>query len=119
MKALFPQTLNRLAYFVRLLIFLGAIYGIAYSLGLFVRVPRTIPIWIPFLVIGALFILRFVCLDIPRCRSMQWSPWLVLLFLVPVVNVVMQLLLLIVPPKTLPKTAPEPPATDRSVSTTP
>jgi hypothetical protein len=50
---------------------------------------------------------------------MQWSPWLVLLFLVPVVNVVMQLLLLIVPPKTLPKTAPEPPATDRSVSTTP
>ena len=108
MKALFPQTLNRLAYFVRLLIFLGAIYGIAYGLGLFVRVPRTTPIWIPFLIFGALFILRFVCLDIPRLRSMQWSPRLVLLFLVPVVNVIMQLLLLIIPPKTLPNTALEP-----------
>ena len=108
MKTLFPHTVNRLEHLVRLLIFSGAIYGIIYIVGLFVRVPRTMPIWIPLINIGVLLIFRFFCFDIPRCRSMQWSPWLVLLLIVPIVNLVMQLLLLIIPAKVPPNTALEP-----------
>jgi len=108
MNTPFPHIQNRLQYLVRLLIFSGVLSGIAYALGLFVRVPRTTPIWIPFLIIGVLFVLRFVYLDIPRFRSMRWSPWLVVLFFIPVANLVIQILLLVVPPKVQPNTALEP-----------
>ena len=102
MKTLFPQTVNRLEYLVRLLIFLGA----AIFLGLSARpFQHQIPVWFTVISVAILFIIRFMCLDIPRCRSMQWSPWLVLLLLIPIVNLVMQLLLLIIPAKVQPHTA--------------
>jgi uncharacterized membrane protein YhaH (DUF805 family) len=43
--------------------------------------------------------LRFPCADIPRFRSIGWSPWLVLLFIVPIVNFVIQLVLFFMPAK--------------------
>ncbi len=98
MKTLFPEKLERLQYFIRLLIyFVSTLVSVAFlvPLGNFIGVP----IWLPIILIILVFLLRFPCLDIPRFRSMGWSPWLVLLFLVPLVNCVMQLLLLFTPPK--------------------
>ena len=108
MKALFPHALNRFGYFVRILVFFGVLYIIVHLLNRFFGMPHSTPIWIPIVVLGALFILRFFCCDIPRCRSVLWSPWLVLLFLVPIANVFMQLLLLVIPAKMPPNTALEP-----------
>jgi hypothetical protein len=108
MKTLFPHTLNRFEYLVRLLIFSVALYGIAYIFGLFGRVPRTTPVWIPVVVMSAGFICRFVCFDIPRCRSLKWSPWVVLWLVPPIADAIMQLLLLIIPSKLPPNTSLEP-----------
>jgi uncharacterized membrane protein YhaH (DUF805 family) len=66
-----------------------------------------IPAWLPLIVIILLSLLRFPCLDIPRFRSMGWSPWLVFVFFIPLVNFIVQLLLLVVPPKQT--DAPPPP----------
>jgi uncharacterized membrane protein YhaH (DUF805 family) len=98
MKTLFPQKLKRLEYFVRWLVFLVIVAVVA---ALLLPLPKYVgvPHWLPFIVVVPLFLLRFPCLDIPRFRSIGWSPWLVLLFLVPVVNFVMQLLLFFMPPK--------------------
>jgi hypothetical protein len=98
MKALFPEKLERLQYFIRWLIYLVSVAVIAAFL---LPLPKFIgvPTWLPLIVIIPLILLRFPCLDIPRFRSMGWSPWLVLLFLVPLVNFIMQLLLFFVPPK--------------------
>jgi uncharacterized membrane protein YhaH (DUF805 family) len=105
MKRLFPEKLERLQYFIRLLIyFVLTLVSVAFlaPLGNFIGVP----VWLPIIVIILVFFLRFPCLDIPRFRSIGWSPWLVLLFLVPLVNCIMQLLLLFVPTK---QTDPMPP----------
>jgi uncharacterized membrane protein YhaH (DUF805 family) len=98
MRALFPNKLARLQYFIRLLIyFVSILVAAAFFLPLakFVDVPP----WLPLVVIFPIALLRFPCLDIPRFRSMSWSPWLVLLFFIPFVNFIVQLLLLFVPPK--------------------
>lgn len=92
MKMLFPQIVNRLEYFVRLVIFLG----FASVLCLLAR-PLQIPIWLDILAVCILFAIRFACMDIPRLRGMRWSPWLALLLVVPIVNIVIQLILLFVP----------------------
>ncbi|MGH7992376.1 MAG: cytochrome c oxidase assembly factor Coa1 family protein [Limisphaerales bacterium] len=98
MKALFPHTLERLQYFIRLLIYFVSVSVIAAVLLPLANVIG-IPAWLPLIVIIPLILLRFPCLDIPRFRSMGWSPWLVLLFFVPLINFIIQLLLLFVPPK--------------------
>ena len=107
MKALFPYSLNRLEYLVRFAILVVVVIAIDKIVGLFIA-PSRIPVWEVMLNIAVGFAIRFVCMDIPRCRSMQWSPWLVLLLVVPLVNVVMQILLLTIPVKTPPNTALEP-----------
>jgi uncharacterized membrane protein YhaH (DUF805 family) len=98
MKTLFPEKLERLQYFIRLLMyFVSVLVAAAFFLPLakFIDVPS----WLPLVVIFPLALLRIPCLDIPRFRSMGWSPWLALLFFIPLVNFIVQLLLLFVPPK--------------------
>jgi hypothetical protein len=58
-----------------------------------------ISIWLPIIITVLLIPLRFPCADIPRFRSIGWSPWLALLLLIPFVNFVVQLLLLFTPSK--------------------
>jgi uncharacterized membrane protein YhaH (DUF805 family) len=98
MKTLFPEKLARLQYFVRWLIYLVTVMVVA---ALLLPLPKYtgLPVWLPIIVVILLIALRFPCLDIPRMRSIGWSPWLLLLFIIPVVNFVMQLLLFFVPPK--------------------
>ena len=96
-KPLFPQTLNRLEYFVRLLLFLAGAVILCLSARPF---EAAIPVWLDVLSVCILFAIRFMCLDIPRCRSICWSPWLVSLLVIPIVNLVIQLLLLFVPAQT-------------------
>jgi uncharacterized membrane protein YhaH (DUF805 family) len=98
MKTLFPEKLERLQYFIRLLIYFVSVAVIAALLLPLANVIG-VPAWLPFIVIVPLFLLKIPCLDIPRFRNMGWSPWLVLLFFIPIVNFIMQLLLLFVPPK--------------------
>jgi len=54
---------------------------------------------VPIIVILACAALKVGLLDIPRVRNIGWSPWVLLLFLVPVANTIMQILLFAVPPK--------------------
>ncbi len=95
-RTVFPEKIQRLDYLLRWLLFLIVVPVIAaflLPLPLYVPIPR----WLPFVVIILLVFLRFPCADIPRFRSIGWSPWLALLFLVPLVNLVVQLLLFFVP----------------------
>jgi uncharacterized membrane protein YhaH (DUF805 family) len=97
-KKLFPEKLKRLQYFIRFLVYFVSVLVVAallLPLAKFIDVPP----WLPLVAIFPLALLRFPCLDIPRFRSMGWSPWHALLFFVPFVNFIMQLLLLFVPPK--------------------
>jgi uncharacterized membrane protein YhaH (DUF805 family) len=98
MKILFPHTLNRLEYFVRLLIFVVPVICASKIIGMYIK-PSQIPIWVVLINISILAAIRFICLDIPRCRSMKWSPWLVLLLLVPIVKYVIQLFMIFTPSK--------------------
>lgn len=95
-RILFPDKVQRLDYAARLIIwFIGVPVISAFLLPIpnFVAIPK----WLPFVVIIALVPLRFPCADIPRFRSIGWSPWLVLLFPVPLLGLVVQLLLLFMP----------------------
>ena len=96
MSALFPETLTRLQYLIRFLIWI-VIYMVVAAL-LFPMVKAFgIPAWLPFVIFVPMLLMRFPCLDIPRCRDMGWSPWLLLLLLVPIVNFFMVLSLFIWP----------------------
>jgi uncharacterized membrane protein YhaH (DUF805 family) len=56
--------------------------------------------WMVLAVIGfIMIILKIVALDIPRFRSIGWSPWLMLLVLIPGVGAILQILLFVMPPK--------------------
>lgn len=46
------------------------------------------------LILGSL---KIFLMDIPRLRSIGWSPWVVLIMLVPFLNGIMQILLLVLP----------------------
>ena len=54
---------------------------------------------VPIMAILACAALKVGLLDIPRVRNIGWSPWVLLVFLVPVANAIMQILLFAVPPK--------------------
>jgi uncharacterized membrane protein YhaH (DUF805 family) len=97
MCTLFPQKINRFQYFIRLLMYFAALVIAVFlpPLAKFIGVS----VWLSLVVIIPIAFSRLPCLDIPRLRSMGWSPWLALLFFVPFVNFIMQLLLLFVPPK--------------------
>jgi hypothetical protein len=93
-KTLFPQTLNRMDYFLRLLLFLGGVL----LLRQLAR-PFHVPLWLTVLILCILFAIRFMCLDIPRLRSIRWHLWLLLLLVIPPVNLIFQLVLLLIPGK--------------------
>ena len=97
MNALFPKKIERLPYLVRWLIYVAA---------LSISSAILFPLWehggifrwfIVIFVVIPVGIFRFPFLDIPRLRSMGWSPWLALWCFVPLVNCVMQILLFTVP----------------------
>jgi hypothetical protein len=92
-STLFPQTLNRCDYFVRLLIFI-AILVLLWLAGAHIPVPK----WIGVIITGGLCLTRIFCLDIPRLRSMRWSVWISPLMLTPAVFI-LQFFLLFVPPR--------------------
>ena len=46
------------------------------------------------LILGSL---KIFLMDIPRLRSIGWSPWVVIIMLVPFLNGIMQILLLVLP----------------------
>jgi uncharacterized membrane protein YhaH (DUF805 family) len=58
-----------------------------------------VPQWLIFSILFSLVLLRVPCADIPRFRSIGWSPWLALLLIIPVVGFVVQLLLFFLPGK--------------------
>jgi uncharacterized membrane protein YhaH (DUF805 family) len=96
MNTLFPEKTDRLQYLVRWLIYVA---------GLAVTSAFLFPLWkhggnlrwLILIVVIPVGIFRFPFLDIPRLRSMGWSPWLALLCFVPLVNGIMQILLFFVP----------------------
>ena len=95
---LFPHKLNRVDYLLRLVIWFVSVPIVAAFL---LPLPRYtgIPMWLPFLIVLAIIPLKFPCADIPRFRSIGWSPWLVLLLFIPFVNLGVQLVLLFTPAK--------------------
>ena len=112
MNFLFPITLNRKQYALRLLTFiilvlalilLSALIELAVGLLLSTHhkrlgTPALLPLLL--LMVAPLFLAfcRFPCLDMPRLRSIGWSPWLVLLFLIPIANLILQICLFSIAP---------------------
>ena len=96
MNTFFPETLTRLQYLTRVLIWCVT-FGVVCAL-LFPLVKGTpyhaLFTWV-FTV--PMFIMRFPCLDIPRCRDIGWSPWRLLLLLVPIANLFIVLSLFLWP----------------------
>jgi uncharacterized membrane protein YhaH (DUF805 family) len=95
MTMLFPQELARLQYLIRFFVFVAVLLVIFLPFkdnnGHF-----NIIIW----GVGTtVYLLRLPCLDVPRLRNAGWSPYLILLELVPVVNFVFQCALFFIPPK--------------------
>jgi len=92
---MFPKKLNRKQYFLRWLVWLLLAGGLAaLSFGLIDRIEDYG--WLLLLIFLALFALRIACIDIPRTRSIGWSPWL--LFLLPLSGGIIQILLFVMPP---------------------
>jgi uncharacterized membrane protein YhaH (DUF805 family) len=98
MKILFPEELTRLQYLIRWLIFF--VIFLVVDVLLFYTMPKAfgVPNWLQFVIIVPLLFMRVPCLDIPRLRSIGWSPWLVLLLLIPFINLIFQLVLFTMPP---------------------
>jgi uncharacterized membrane protein YhaH (DUF805 family) len=97
MSALFPATLARAPYFVRWLFFVVVVGTIAALLFSICR--RGALLAVPIVTILVCVALKVGTLDIPRVRSIGWSPWVLLVFFVPLLNTIMQILLFAVPPK--------------------
>lgn len=88
MRHLFPREIGRVNYLLRWIILAGAAFGLLVAAKRIdgFDVPATI-------LVCTLFVLRFPCLEIPRIRNIGWSPWVLLLLFVPVINVFLQLCL--------------------------
>ncbi|CAN5798593.1 hypothetical protein BH09VER1_BH09VER1_48530 [soil metagenome] len=106
---LFPQTLARVPYLIRGLVFsvvLAIIFGVLTGAMVpFMPTEDSGP--------GAVFILLIIlevligiaaivyaimALTIPRIRSCGWSPWLALILLIPGIGGIFSLVLLFMPP---------------------
>ncbi|HRE79699.1 MAG TPA: hypothetical protein PLN52_01565 [Opitutaceae bacterium] len=87
-----PSRLNRVQYLVRWLLWAVAL-TVGGELAVHVHEAAFI-LWI-----AVALIYRVVGLDIPRIKSAGMNPWLLLLLLVPVANIVMLVILLFAPPK--------------------
>ncbi len=98
--SIFPKRIPRLNYLARFLIFLVFLIFTMLTLEFLVwqRVETVNPIL--FLsILGLLVIVRFPFMDIPRARSAGFSPWFLLLALIPGVGIILQILLFALPPK--------------------
>ena len=95
-----PRRLNRVQYILGLLLVLIAV-GLLAPVGFraYASGQSGVQMWVPVLLATTLWVLRWPCLDVPRLRSIGWSPWLVLLKMVPAADVVLQILLLFIPPR--------------------
>jgi uncharacterized membrane protein YhaH (DUF805 family) len=93
-NGLFPQTLTRQRYFIRWIICL-AITVVIFGACIAADLPKEIAqIW---LVAGGLYCT--LGLAIPRLRDAGLSMWLLLLFVVPIGNLVLQVILFAAPSK--------------------
>jgi hypothetical protein len=90
-----PARLNRKQYAIRWFVWVVALVAIGASLELLPALqPGAFVIWV-----FAGLIYKIVALDIPRIKNAGMSPWLLLLFLVPLANLVLFVLLFAAPPK--------------------
>ena len=96
MNTLFPEKIERLPYLVRSLIYV-AILSISSAILFPLWKHGGSLRWLVLIVVIPVGIFRFPFLDIPRLRSMGWSPWYALLCFVPLANCIMQILLFTVP----------------------
>jgi hypothetical protein len=112
MNFLFPITLNRKQYALRLLTFIILLLAfillsslIELSVGLLLSkhlkglgTPALLSLLL--LKVAPIFLglCKIPCLDMPRLRSIGWSPWLVLLFLIPFVNLILLICLFSIAP---------------------
>jgi len=92
---LMPARLNRKQYAIRWLLWLATLATMGALLEL---LPDLQPGIFALLVFPAL-VYKIFGLDIPRIKNAGMSPWLLLLFLVPLANLVMLVLLFVSPPK--------------------
>jgi uncharacterized membrane protein YhaH (DUF805 family) len=97
MKTLFPEELARLQYFVRCLVLLAVLVGGGYGLSALEK-NVALPNWSPAVMILAGFAYKLLCLDIPRLRNSDRSPWLLLLFFLPPLYLLLQISLFARPP---------------------
>jgi len=92
---MFPASLNRLQYLYRLVCWGIVFVLVAMSLEFLPKLqPTSLMIW----VLCAL-IYRFGAIDRPRTNNAGFSPYLLFLFIVPGVNVGMQIVQFLAPPK--------------------
>jgi len=89
MSTIFPWTLERGDYFVRWLIWFVTVLVTPLIVLPLVK-SGVCPEGLFVVVIMLIFLSRFPCADIPRLRSLGWSPWTVVFFLVPLVNLFIQ-----------------------------
>ena len=88
------ESLGRLQYLVRWVAFVAVLCAV-WALRWYVGIPD----WLALTVGIVLFGFKFIRLDVPRLRSIGWSPWLVFLNVVPILNALFQLLLFGLPEK--------------------
>jgi hypothetical protein len=92
---LFPNELTRLPYLARTVIWLVVVGVVA---ALLVPIPF-FGRFVAILWVLGVSVYRIVGLDIPRVRNIGLSPWLLWLYLVPLLNIVLFGALLFAPPK--------------------
>jgi uncharacterized membrane protein YhaH (DUF805 family) len=98
MHRIFPRKLSRLryvCYFLCLILAIG-VFAAIFPPSIANSAKSTASNSL--VVLSLIFIgLKIFVMDIPRIRSIGWSPWFALLMIVPGLNVIMQVLLFVLP----------------------
>jgi uncharacterized membrane protein YhaH (DUF805 family) len=98
MYKIFPKRLTRVQYVCYLLCLILAVGVFAAIFPSSIANGEKSTASNSLLVLSLIFVsLKILVMDIPRIRSIGWSPWLALLMIVPGMNTIMQILLLILP----------------------
>jgi hypothetical protein len=92
MAIIFPKKLSRVPYIGHLLC-LAVVIGLCAAIFPSVIVNKNLRLSLSLSFIS----FKFFLLDIPRIRSIGWSPWISLLMLIPGLNSLMQILLFVIP----------------------
>lgn len=98
MNNIFPRRLNRVRYacYLICLVLLIGVFAAIFPLPITNGETSTVSNLISVLSL-ILISLKIFLMDIPRIRSIGWSPWLALLMVIPGLNAVVQILLLALP----------------------